>query len=68
MPEPIKLLTTRSDAEIAVDVKKTLLNYLTNVCELMDAAQSAGLTVTFSIGKDWRNKNMIAALNVIKVL
>jgi hypothetical protein len=68
MSEPVKLLTTRSDAAIATDIKNALADQLAKVCELMDAGQDAGLTVHFSIGKDGRYRNIISALTVIKVL
>lgn len=68
MPEPIKLITTRSDADVATDIKNALADRLARVCELMDVAQDAGLTVNFSIGKDWRNRNVIVGLSVVKVL
>lgn len=68
MPEPIKLITTRSDADVATDIKNALADRLARVCELMDAAQDTGLTVNFSIGKDWRNRNVIVGLSVVKVL
>ena len=67
MTEPIKLLTTRSDADIAADVKRGVADLLSQVAALIDSAQDAGLTVNFTIGKDWRGKNVVVSLSVAKV-
>ena len=67
MSEPIKLLTTRADADVAADVKRGVAELLSQVAALMDSAQDAGLTVNFTMGKDWRGKSVIAALTVARV-
>jgi hypothetical protein len=58
----------RSDAEVAVDLRKRLEAALGNVVSIMDDANESGLQVSFQLGRDSYGKNRINELGIVRPL
>lgn len=63
---PIALVTGKSDADVAEELKREIADKLIEVCLLADKAKAAGFTVSFSIGQQWNGKIGIAQLLLAK--
>jgi hypothetical protein len=66
----VQLVTTRSEAEIAADLKQQLLQQIKPVLELFDEAAAAGLTIQWdSISPvSPRYKHEVIGLRIVKYL
>lgn len=63
---PFALITAKTDADRARDIREKLQSALEPVCLVMDEANSAGFMVNFAIGKDWRGLSVIGSLDILK--
>ena len=66
MSEPIKLVTTKSDKEIAEELKKELIEAAQPWLEVCTKAQAAGFNVSAQFGTDWFGKASIVSLSLTK--
>lgn len=70
-PEPVvQLVTTRSDAEIAEDLKRRLLENMKPVLAIFDEAAASGLTIqweSLTPGSP-RYKHEVKGLKIVKYL
>jgi hypothetical protein len=66
MTQPIALVTSKSDAEVAEDLKKEIADKLIEMCLLADKAKDHGFIVSFSIGQQWNGKFGVAQLILAK--
>ena len=66
----IQLVTTRSDVEIAADLKRRMLEDIRPVLQLFDEAAEAGLTIQWDSIKPQspRYKHEILGLKIVKYL
>ena len=61
-------ISGRSDREVATDLKARVRVALEGVAALMDEANRSGMQVQFQIGLDGFGRNVVASLNVVRVL
>jgi hypothetical protein len=69
--EPVvQLVTTRSDAEIAADLKQRLLQAMRPVLQIFDEAAEAGLTIQWDgiSPLSPRYKHQLTGLKIVKYL
>ena len=66
----VQLVTTRSDAEIAADLKQRLLEAFKPVLEIFDEASSSGLAIQWDNIKPVspRYKHEVNGLRIVKFL
>jgi hypothetical protein len=66
----VQLITTRSDAELAADLKRRLLGAFKPVLEIFDEASTAGLAIQWDNIKPVspRYKHEVNGLRIIKYL
>jgi hypothetical protein len=66
----VQLITTRSDAELAADLKRRLLEAFKPVLEIFDEASTAGLAIQWDNIKPVspRYKHEVNGLRIIKYL
>jgi len=66
----VQLVTTRSDAEIAADIKRRLLEAFKPVLEIFDEASTSGLAIQWDNIKPVspRYKHEVNGLRVVKYL
>jgi hypothetical protein len=66
----VQLVTTRSDAEIAADLKRRLLEAFKPVLEIFDEASSSGLAIQWDNIKPVspRYKHEVNGLRIVKYL
>jgi len=60
--------TGRSDRDVAADLKARIREALTEVAAVMDEANRCGMRVQFSLGIDSFGRNVVASLDVVRVL
>ena len=63
---PVKLVPTRSDAEIAADLRAKIEATMAPVLALMDEANNADLEIQFGTAVDQRRRNVLINLIVVK--
>ncbi len=68
MTEPLKIVSSRPDKEIADDIRARLNEALDEVLEIMREGDQAGLQVGFSIGRDQYGKQTVTALTIVRPL
>ncbi len=68
MTEPLKIVSSRPDKEIADDIRARLNEALDAVLEIMREGDQAGLQVGFSIGRDQYGKQIVTALTIVRPL
>jgi len=56
MTQPIALIPSKGDAEIAEELKKEIAEKLAEICLLADKAKDHGFIVSFQIGQNWASK------------
>ena len=66
MTEPVKLVTTKSDKELAEELKSELIAACQPWLEACTKAQKAGFQVSAQFGIDWYGRTVIMSLNLIK--
>lgn len=64
--QPIVLVTTRSDADRAREIREKLEKALEPVCRVMDEAVKGGFTINFNLMPDYRQMHVIGLLKVMK--
>jgi hypothetical protein len=70
-PEPVvQLITTRSDAEMAEDLKRRLIEHMKPILEIFDEAAASGLAIQWeSISPSSpRYKHEVKGLRIVKYL
>ena len=64
--EPVRLVPTLSDADIAADLKRRAIEWLTPLLALCDEADAKGFTVGYSSAKGPLGKHVITQLVIAK--
>ena len=59
---------SKTEAEMAKEIREAMRPALDTICEVMDAAKVHGLRVSFLVGNDARCCSIIQDLTVVKVL
>jgi hypothetical protein len=62
MNEPHKLITNKTDKEIATEIKQELIDAFDPILKIVDKAKEAGFNVSFSIGPNAFGKMHIAQM------
>jgi hypothetical protein len=68
MSEPLKIAPTKSDKELAADLRMKMEYALNAVCEIMREADQTGLQISFNLGRDQYGRQAITALNIVRPL
>lgn len=68
MSEAIQLVAGKPDVELAEEIKERLIVALRPALDIMSEARKAGLQVQFGIGPDATGREMLTALQIIRVL
>jgi hypothetical protein len=63
-----KLMPTKSDADAADELKVLARPMLEQLCALQGRARSMGMRLEFAIGVDQYGRDVVSALNVVKVM
>jgi hypothetical protein len=58
----------QNDRDMAADIKQRVRNALELAAKVMDEANRSGMRVQFHFGVDGFGRNVVAALDVVKVL
>lgn len=66
MTEPVKLVPTKSDADIARELKAKIVEASAALCSAFDEAKSHGFVANFNIGPDWTGSHKILNLELLK--
>lgn len=66
MSEPIQLVPTKPDAEIAAELKQEIIDAAQPVCLILEKAQRLGFNVSISWGMNALGKMQIAQLIIAK--
>ena len=64
--EPVKLVPTKSDADVAAELKQEIIKASGPFCEIFDKVVAAGFAINFQIGVNWTGKNSITHLELFK--
>ena len=68
MEEPVKLVPTASDREVAADLKRRVEAVLQEIVSLMGEADRNGMAVQFQLGRNQFGQHCITGLSILKVL
>jgi hypothetical protein len=68
MNEPLKISPTKSDKELAADLRSRMGPALEAVCEIMREADQHGLQIAWSIGRDQYGRIKTDAINIVRPL
>ena len=66
MSEPVSLVTTKPDAERAAELRVNLEKALAPVCEVLDEIVEAGFQGVYQTNLDYRKKNVITLIKIVK--
>lgn len=66
MAEPLSIVPTKTDKEIAEELRAKLADALTKVCAVFDDAVAAGFGAQYKIGPDYRRKHIITEIIITK--
>lgn len=66
MNEPVKLVTTKPDAEVAEELKKELITACQSWLDACTKAHKAGFNVAAQFGPDFTGKYVILGLGLSK--
>lgn len=58
--------TRKRDEELAEEIRKEIVNKLIDLCLTLDQAKDNGFVVSFQLGFDWRQKQIIQSLIIAK--
>lgn len=67
MPEPISLVTTRSDQDIVNDLRKRVVEAYKPILDLCTEANNDGFALQVNVGPDVFGRFQISQLQIIKV-
>lgn len=63
----LTIVPAKPDAELAAELKKEIVDRLTELGAAMDKANASGFEVAFQLSRQpWSNKNIIASLILAK--
>jgi hypothetical protein len=68
MNEPVQLLTTKPDKELAEEFRQKLVEAYKPVCDLFDQAMAAGFLVNVNLGPNAFGKHTIQSFLIAKKL
>ncbi len=68
MSEPLVLVTTKTDAQLAQELRDELTPLLQQVGTIMQRARNAGLTVGFNVTADQHGRFDIREINIVRPL
>jgi len=64
--DPIQLIPTKSDADLAAEIKKEVRAKILDICKVLDDARDKGFVINFGLGLDAFNHQIITTLTVAK--
>lgn len=67
MTEPVKLVSAKTDMQMAAEIRNQLEAPLAACCKIMTEARENGLTVSFNISPDQHGRFM-AGTSIVKAL
>lgn len=66
MPEIVTFQPNQTDAEVAGELRREMIDLLKRVCEKIDCAKSAGFVLTFVINQDAFGRATVSAVSIVK--